>query len=278
MKKIKVDNKKIKYIEKGKEHAEKLLLVHTLGSNGKYYKKFIDYLDDDFHILVPDLPGYGKSDTFEDKSHSLKNYSEFLFKFVEKFDFDTFHFVGSSLGALIGIVFSADHPELIKRQVFHAPPWTSSALNYKQIYKVLQERLVNERLVSLASKVKTKVDGRVLSKMIRIIFKDIADVESENGLISDFIRNIDLQAAADMWFEIKYLNLRPQAKNIKNPTLIVSSENDKTVKPLEVLKLTNVIKNSKFKFIEGEEMVHPLFLKCPKKLAEIISNFLLEKK
>ena len=59
---VDVDGLKIFYREAGSADAPKLLLLHGFPSAGHMFRDLIPHLADRFHIVAPDLPGFGQSD------------------------------------------------------------------------------------------------------------------------------------------------------------------------------------------------------------------------
>src|SRR5215467_6102807 len=57
-----VDGFKVFYREAGQADAPKLLLLHGFPSAGHMFRDLIPRLADRFHIVAPDLPGFGQSD------------------------------------------------------------------------------------------------------------------------------------------------------------------------------------------------------------------------
>ena len=57
-----VDGLKIFYRRAGPVDAPKLLLLHGFPSAGHMFRNLIPQLMGHFHIIAPDLPGFGQSD------------------------------------------------------------------------------------------------------------------------------------------------------------------------------------------------------------------------
>ena len=59
---VEVDGSKIFYREAGADDAPKLLLLHGFPSTSHLFRNLIPLLADRFHMVAPDLPGFGNSD------------------------------------------------------------------------------------------------------------------------------------------------------------------------------------------------------------------------
>ena len=65
-KQIDINGKKIVYSVHG--NGKPVMLVHGFGETGEVWKNQIAYLEDDFQLIIPDLPGSGESDIIDDMS------------------------------------------------------------------------------------------------------------------------------------------------------------------------------------------------------------------
>src|SRR6185437_1297481 len=82
----KVDNRNVFYREAGASAAPKLLLLHGFPTAGHMFRDLIPRLADRFHIVAPDLPGFGNSD-MPDKANTFERIAETIDRFTETIGF-----------------------------------------------------------------------------------------------------------------------------------------------------------------------------------------------
>jgi pimeloyl-ACP methyl ester carboxylesterase len=109
------DGFKVFYREAGNTTAPKLLLLHGFPSAGHMFRDLIPMLADRFHMVAPDLPGFGQSDMPpRDKfSYTFDNVAGVIERFTEVIGFDRFAVYVFDYGAPTGFRLAIRHPERI---------------------------------------------------------------------------------------------------------------------------------------------------------------------
>ena len=110
-----VDGLKIFYREAGRANAPALLLLHGFPSAGHMFRDLIPLLADRFHLVVPDLPGFGQSDmpSRDDFSYTFDNLAAAIGRFTEVIGLKRFTIYIFDYGAPVGLRIAVRHPESI---------------------------------------------------------------------------------------------------------------------------------------------------------------------
>ena len=110
-----VDGWKIFYREAGSRDAPTLLLLHGFPSAGHMFRDLIPHLADRFHIVAPDLPGFGQSDLAARGmfAYTFDHIAEVLDRFTEVVGLKRFAIYVFDYGAPTGFRIAAKRPERI---------------------------------------------------------------------------------------------------------------------------------------------------------------------
>ena len=117
---IQYKNKGIHYRVTGK--GRPVLLIHGFAEDGNIWKELIKYLQNNFLLIVPDLPGSGKSKMLDGENVSIEDYAEVIKTILDKElpkvsptggDLEGAILIGHSMGGYITLAFAEKYPDLL---------------------------------------------------------------------------------------------------------------------------------------------------------------------
>ena len=110
-----VDGFKVFYREAGAATAPKLLLLHGFPSASHMFRDLIPLLADRFHIVAPDLPGFGLSDmpARERFKYTFDNVANVIDRFTEVVGLTRYAVYIFDYGAPTGLRLAVKHPDRI---------------------------------------------------------------------------------------------------------------------------------------------------------------------
>ena len=107
-----VDGLEIFYREAGAPSAPKLLLLHGFPTASHMFRDLMPLLADRFHIVAPDLPGFGKSGT-PARDRTFAHIADVIDRFTEAVGFDRYAVYVFDYGAPTGFRLAVKHPDRI---------------------------------------------------------------------------------------------------------------------------------------------------------------------
>ncbi|RHX89749.1 alpha/beta fold hydrolase [Leptospira stimsonii] len=110
-KEIQVGSYKWTYLEGGK--GETILLVHGFGGDKDNWTRFVRTLTNSYHVVIPDLPGFGENDRKTEDEYSIRTQVSRLDDFTKVLGLGKFHIIGNSMGGSISGVYTATYPDKI---------------------------------------------------------------------------------------------------------------------------------------------------------------------
>jgi pimeloyl-ACP methyl ester carboxylesterase len=110
-----VSGLKVFYRESGAPDAPKLLLLHGYPSAGHMFRNLIPQLADLFHVVAPDLVGFGQSDmpSRESFAYTFEALTDVLEGFTDAIGFDRYALYVFDYGAPTGFRLAVRHPQRV---------------------------------------------------------------------------------------------------------------------------------------------------------------------
>jgi pimeloyl-ACP methyl ester carboxylesterase len=112
---VAVDGLDVFYREAGPSDGPSLLLLHGFPTASHMFRDLIPRLSDRFHIVAPDLPGFGRTampprDKF---SYTFANFAKVIGRFTEIIGLDRFAMYVFDYGAPTGFRLALQHPDRV---------------------------------------------------------------------------------------------------------------------------------------------------------------------
>ena len=251
---IYINDLKIHYKIAGK--GQPILILHGWGSSSNSWVRVQEILaQNNFQVIVPDLPGFGKSD-LPKTPWNIDAYVNFVKTFCDKMRLNSFNLIGHSFGGRVSIKILIQHPDKIKNLILVDSAGIKPDLHIKD-----KTILTLARIMKLLSKIKLLVP--FINKIKKFSYRTILrkrDYAKLNGVMKETFKNVIDE------------NLLPYISKIKVRTLLIWGEKDKSVPIRYAYIFKNKISNSELKIIPN--VGHCPNLYVPKKLSQLITNFL----
>jgi abhydrolase domain-containing protein 6 len=233
-KEIKIDDHNIVYLEGGK--GPTILLLHGYTGDKDNWTMFADYLTKGYHVVIPDIPGYGESSMIEKASYDLSSQMSRLQKFARALELKKFHIVGNSMGGLFAGTYAVRYPdEIISVGLFNAAGVTSLE---KSIVMKMMEKGENPLVLK---------DANDLPRLMTLVFVKqptlpypIVKVMINTSLANRKFYEKELQELGP-----DFLSLEKNLPKIKAQTLILWGDQDKILDVSSVPVFEKGLKNHK---------------------------------
>ncbi|MGH6813781.1 MAG: alpha/beta fold hydrolase [Methylocella sp.] len=110
-----IDGRKVFYREAGNRQAPTLLLLHGFPTSSHMFRNLIPLLADRYHVIAPDLPGFGFSDAPDraEFKYTFDNLAKVIDGFTQAIGLKRYAIYVFDYGAPVGFRLALAHPERI---------------------------------------------------------------------------------------------------------------------------------------------------------------------
>jgi len=112
---VNVEGNKIFYREAGPKTAPNVLLLHGFPTSSHMFRNLIPLLAEHYHVIAPDLPGFGFTDAPDRKGfrYTFENLAKTIDQFTQTIKLDRFAIYVFDYGAPVGLRLALAHPERV---------------------------------------------------------------------------------------------------------------------------------------------------------------------
>jgi len=231
----------------GEGKGKPFLILHGWGSNSDRWVQIAEEISNrGFKVIVPDLPGFGRSESLLSAWNSNK-YVDFVEGLVLKLGLKEFYLLGHSFGGALACKIAINHPQQVEKLFL-----VSAAF--------VRRRTIKKQVLGRASKLAKIFSFLPFYPLAKKAFYRYV-VGSDDYLKTEGVmKKTFLSVIAD--------DLSHFVAFIKVPTIIIWGDKDEATLVEDAYFLNKKIKNSKLNIIKGG--VHSLHMKQPELLVQKI--------
>ncbi len=246
-------------------NGKPVILLHGFAETGSVWFNQTNYLKNTFKVIVPDLPGYGKSTKLNIETAKVKidDYADCIYALLNEENIKSCTILGHSMGGYITLSFSAKHPELLNAFGFvHSTAFTDSE-------EKKQNRLHGIQMIEnygCYAFVKSTTPNLFTQK-----FKD-ENVAAINKLVEQG-KSFNKKALQQSYYAMMNRNdSTALLKNSKIPVLFIAGNQDTVVPVNDVLKQVHIPEIAYFHLLNN--VSHMGMWEAAQKVNEYVEDFI----
>lgn len=268
VKSVNVDGVQTNYKQMHPKKNMTIVILHGLRGDHQALLELGRVLKD-FNVIIPDLPGHGRSEKL--CVHSIKEYAKWLNGFLGSLNLKNVIVIGHSIGANIAMAaIPADKGKRIGKAIHFVmyPKYHNTGINkgVKSLYKFgklfptsVVDRVLRTRLMSLLT-IRTMVSTK--------------DKQLARWIVDDGHRAaqmVNSRVIEDVFEDMAGVDMRNYLDNSVPQLFIITSE-DKFSHNAEIKQISRSLNNSEL--IELDELGHLAPLEDPERLVSSIAHWL----
>lgn len=257
---VQVDDHRIVYLEGGT--GETVILLHGFALNKDSWAIFARHLRG-FHLVIPDIPGFGESSQVATDSYDIESQVKRLDRFMEKLNLDKFHMAGESMGGALTATYGAKHPEKVLTLALMDTSGAPSP-NKSEYARQLEQ---GKNLLFAAN-------AKDYDELLALIFVKVPPIPApfKRILVADMIAHKDFNKKIwDDWHPLRF-SLGPVLPLIQAPVLIIWGDQDKVTDIGGVAFLEKNLK--RYKVVIMKDTGHAPMIEKPEESAQAYLSFL----
>lgn len=272
---VEVDGIKIHYQEFGDPSNETLLLIHGFTASNYVWKTVAPkFAELGFHVVAPDLPGFGFSGKPSWFDYSIASHSRVIQRFLNRLGIGKATLVGSSYGGAVCLWFTLDNPERVTKLVLVDAVCNNDPKSHP-VLKLAELRGLGEVITPFL------VDSRAF---LKLRMKNTIDPANHHLITRERIDSIQRPIKAADGHRSVLLTSRnwdasrieEDAHLIDQPTLIIWGDNDKVIPIRDGEYLYDTILNSRMVVLK--DCGHVPQEEKPEIFTQLVTEFCRDKK
>jgi 3-oxoadipate enol-lactonase len=237
-----------------------VVLAHAIGCDHRMWEELEAALASTYRVISIDARGHGSSPV-PPRPYSLGALAEDVRALLDRLEVKKAHWVGLSMGGMVGQAFALAHPDRLERLVI-ANSTSSYGIEGRAIW---QNRIKLVEEGGLAA-IREMVTQRYFSEAFRREHADIVEKVMERFM------ETPAQGYLGCCDAIKELDFSTHLHSIRAPTLVIAGSDDAGTPVAMSEAIAKGIPGAKLEVIQGA--AHLSAVEKPREFAELVTRFL----
>lgn len=246
-----------------KDGQETIIMLHGFSANKTNWLRFAQQLNEQYHLVIPDLLGHGENATPLERSYRISEQVEMIKELARSLEIERFHLVGNSMGGAITSLYSATYPDDVLTATLISPA------GVHDIASVMDELLKQDKnpLIPASYEEFEAVLDFVMEEK-PFIPAPIAKVEAEKSVARV---EINKKIFSDLQADLK-AGMEARLESVQAPVLIIWGDHDRAINVDNIDKYAQLI--PKAEKLVYENIGHLAMVEVPKRSATDMMNFI----
>jgi pimeloyl-ACP methyl ester carboxylesterase len=239
-----------------------LLFVHSFGVDGNTWQNQIDYFKDKYKLIIPDLPGSGKS-VMDHEPWTIDRFADILKLIFDEESIEDCTMIGHSIGGYITLAFEDKFPGYLSGfGLFHSTAFADSEEKKQQRIRGIEfikeygpQLFLKQTLPGLFTEQFRKQNAAVISALL-----EAAKSFSAESLIAYYEAMMNRPDRSDV------------LKQSVKPVLLIMGEEDKAVPLADSLQQCSFAERSLIKILP--QVVHMGMLEAKDECNKTLGDFM----
>ncbi|MHB8829966.1 MAG: alpha/beta fold hydrolase, partial [Syntrophales bacterium] len=241
-------------------------------ANKDNWIRFAKYLTNEYHVVIPDIPGFGESSQIQSENYAAENQLKRIDRFTEVLKIEKFNLAGNSMGGMLAGMYGARYPQKVLTLALLAPGGIASP-NPSEVAILLQKG-TNPLLTGRAEDYDKLLNlcfvkpPFIPSRFKKVLASDaVAHRDFNKKIWDDMVGNLPKEALS-----ARENLLKPYLPQIQAPVLIIWGDSDKILDVGGVSIMEKNLKN--YKTVIMKNTGHTPMLEKPRETASYYLSYL----
>lgn len=254
----------LKVYEYGNKNKQPILFIHGFPFSVEMWEYQIKYFQEEYYCIAYDIRGLGKSDAGIGQ-FTMLTFTDDLFSIIETLSLKELIVCGLSMGGYITLSALERNQTLFKAAILCDTKSEADSDEVKFKRQINIKRIQNEGVRPFVIDFLPTTMNESSILLLGEKYNELLNLWSSNNPIGVVGSLLAMLSRTDTTKILPALSL---------PVLYVCGKDDKITPPEIMIEMKNKTKNSRIELIENAGHLSPL--EQPKKVNEVISNFLKE--